>query len=131
MEKEIKSPTNNKNIQNLNMKNNRLVDKKDEQENKNSLHLSQNHNNPLKKMSLLGDSNTMQTNYADLRRSLTEKYPSLNSENNINKKSNTKISDEKQNLSAKSLLKVNSVVQPNSTSYNSRLKDFGPPLTNN
>ena len=71
-------------------------------------------------MSLLGDSNTSQTNIADLRRSLTEKYPSLNSENNINKKSNTKISDENQNLSAKSLLKVNSA-QPNGT----RLKDFG------
>ena len=125
MEKEIKSPTNNKNIQNLNinMKNN----KKDEQENQNNSQFSQNYSNHLKKMSLLGDSNTLQTNYADLRRSLTEKYPYLSSENtkrSLIKKQNSYLLDKNEIIPANNFMKVNSV-SPNGNIYNSKMNDYG------
>ena len=130
IEKDIKSPiNNNKSINNLNiMKNNRLADKKDEQENQNISQQSPKiSNNHLKKISLLGNNNTIQTTYADLKRTLSGKYPHLNSENVIKslaKKHNSYLLDKNNNISVTSFMKFNSVT-PNGASHSARTNDFG------
>ena len=129
IEKNLKSPiNNNKSTNSLNiMKNNRFTDKKHEQENQNNSQQSSKIHNPLKKISLLGNNNTIQTTYADLKRSLNSKYPHLSSENVIKglaKKHNSYLLNKNNNISVTNFIKLNSVT-PNGTSHSARTNDFG------